>query len=386
VLGENYAAPDDPAPESASLYLLDPAAAQQPVSIASASGDSNSFKLAWSPSANELLYQRRLVTPAVSIGDSNNHPAGPLMLFDAGGNSRVLREIADEGWVPWVWLSANRVLVAPQGRFTVVGTDGSLIASHTTTGNGRVVPSPGGGRLAFLDRTDQADLSAYILAIDEGEYRVLGPASSIFLIHGNFDDSELRWSPDGSWLAWNRNVDVANQVGELYAHDLAASQTRELTGELAQYPSYSSNWFSWLPERDTLDYVAVAGNHFELLVTDLTSDKTQSVGELASTSCNVNRAWPTNEKVIVNLCGEGAFLARLKQDGSFTQSRLLNGDIWTLVLTEDREIAVMQTIPPTNDNSAGYWDANWMAYIFSEDRLQELDATGGSVCCGSLLQ
>jgi hypothetical protein len=386
VVSQNFATADDFVPASSSLYLLDLTTPPQAVLIETATGDANSFKFAWSPYANELVYQRRLVTEPLSPGFSNNHPVGPLLLLDAGGASRTLREVDDEGWVSWVWLSAEQILVAPQGQFTIIATDGSLVASHTSTGNGRIVPSLDSRQLAFLDWTAGVGPEVYALEIETGEYRVLGPGSSYFVIHRSFDDSSLVWSADGDWLAWNRDIDRSNQMGELAAYDFQIAQRRVLTSEMAQFASVTSNWFSWLPQGHALEFIASTGDGFQFTVTDLTSDQTRVVGDLAATSCTVQRVWPTNDQVIWNRCGDGVFVSRQKKDGSFAGSRLIDQDIRTLKLTENRQIAVMQASGIDGENPWGNWDATWRAYLLGSDSLQELAGTGGSVCCGTLLQ
>ena len=373
-------------PESAALYLVDLSAHTGPSLIETATGDANSFKLAWSPHASELAYQRRLLTPYTSGSISTNHPVGPMRLLDAQGQSHALREIAiDEGWTPWTWLGAGQILVSG---FQVISSDGSLLASRDITGGGKVVPSPDRQRLAFVDKVDGGEPQAYILDLATGEYRVAGPASSIFVYRCCLD-SELAWSADGSWLAWNRDLDFEQTTGELYAHNIDSGETRTVAPDLGSNGQLSPlPRVSWLPEGNVLDYVVRTSSGFAYTTADLESRKTVTVGNLSALGCTVKLGWPSNREALWNRCGDGLYLSGIGKNESVTRTRLLDREVysWAFGLTANRQIAVMQPVDVVADDPGNTPAPNWQMYDAIEQRMIELDGTSGSTCCGTLLQ
>lgn len=389
VVAEYFDYQDTDTPASAALYLLDLARGGTPVLIEGAAGVANSFRFVWSPGATQLAWQQWYRTVSGGPGLSNDHPTGPLMLTDGAGDTRVLRDmISEENWATWTWLNPSRILVYRsygQGGFEVIRTNGELLVSHHATPLiGRLVPSPDGRKVAFLARTEGvAGPEVYLLAPETGEYRVLGPGSRYYVGAGLYHDSVLQWSADGQWLAWNRRTGEVNDRDDLYVHDVRSAQTRVVTQDLAVHLSNLDIWFSWLPEGAVLDYVVTAENGFEFGVTDLVTNDTRVVGDMATTSCGVNRAWHSNSEVLWNRCGQGVYVTELIS-GTFIARRLLDGDVQEMTLTANRAFAVMQ--PTTQGGGDALWDATWQAYTFNEDRLQELTGTGGAICCGTLLQ
>jgi hypothetical protein len=392
LLAEYFTGLDDLVPESAALYLLELGDTPTTALLATAEGDANTFKLAWSPDGSVLAWQRRYRSEALAPGIPNNRPVGPLMLADAAGDSQVLGDIdGDTGWVPWTWLGPAMILVTDLDRgFEVIGTDGGLVTSHTTSGNRKVVVSPDNHHLAFLDRNPSGRGTAvHALDLRSGVYSVLGPASSELIFSGVFEDSRLRWSPAGAYLAWNVKPSSflehwENLTGELYVHDFGAHLTRQVSAELAlheqQYPS--DDFFTWLPDSVALDYLAHTATGYELVVMDMSPGLMQIVGEVATVACRVERAWHNDSQILWNACGEGVYLSSRQHDGTFTATQVLDDDIRRMVVTGNRALAVMQPAAVSDDNT----DAAWQAYDFSRGHLQELQGTTGTTCCGLLLQ
>ncbi len=371
-----------PEPPSGSLYLLDLAAPGSPLLLDTLKGGGNAaagsyyFKFAWSPYANELLYQQRENTFPSNRFQPNDYGRGPLMLADMRGSNRALREVDDPWYVDWTWLDAQKILVAPQNRFEVIATDGSLWAEHEKSGS--VVPSPDGHKLAFLDSLRSVVLS---LDVEMLEYRELGPGTVLSYVLGISHGSDLRWSPGGTQLAWDR-LEVTDDgigTGELYVHDFGESRTWTLIPR--ESAPVNLPLFSWLPDGGALDYYQLVGEAAQLTVTDLATDNTRAVGQ----DCNLVRAWRTNTEVLWNPCGDGLSLSELK-DGTFRKTRLLDTEARDIVLTGNRGIAVIHPAVLNEGNTTNIPDANWQAYDFATGRLQELEGTGGTPCCGTLLQ
>jgi hypothetical protein len=118
-----------------------------------------------------------------------------------------------------------------------------------------------------------------------------------------------------------------------------------------------------------------------LTVIDLATDQTRAVGW----DCSKQRVWRSNTEVLWNHCGDGFYLSRLEND-IFQATRLLDTEVRDIVLTGDRNIAVVHPAVLNEGNTTNIPDANWQAYDFVTGRLQELEGTGGTPCCGILLQ
>jgi hypothetical protein len=103
-------------------------------------------------------------------------------------------------------------------------------------------------------------------------------------------------------------------------------------------------------------------------------------------TCPLLRVWPTNEEVLWNSCGAGVYLSRIDNNGSAAQTRLLEQDISSLVLTNNRQFAVMQPVARTSDTPSIDVPSNWQMYDVTGQRLYELEGTNAAPCCGSLLQ
>ena len=87
-------------------------------------------------------------------------------------------------------------------------------------------------------------------------------------------------------------------------------------------------------------------------------------------------------------CGEGAYLSRL-WDGKFDESQVLTWDGGTqavkLMLTGNRALAVMQPLVQV-EGDTDIVSADWQSRDFKLGRLQVVEGTGGTGCCGTLLQ
>ncbi|MEE4144860.1 MAG: hypothetical protein V2I26_08680, partial [Halieaceae bacterium] len=352
VLVEYYSAESDSLPESAALYLLELLNPETMSLIGTAEGDANSFKFAWSPYGNDLVYQRRLRTDPVAPSIPDNYPAGALMLMDASGTSRLIREAqGDTDWTYLAWLDPTRLLIRTTD-LEVINIAGNLLTSHTITGNSEMEISPDHRRLAFLDKSaTDGHPAVYMLELESGEYRELGPASSDFLIGGAFEDSKVRWSPHGSYLAWNVKPspfgpDWQTMVGGLYVYDVGSTTTQLVSENLALHDQHylSDGFFAWLPEGRSLDYVVRREAGYELAVVDIASGDTRAVGELPSVNCGVQRVWRDQAQILWNACDDGVYLSSSKQSGSFTTSRVADWDVWRMVTTADREFVIMQAV------------------------------------------
>jgi Tol biopolymer transport system component len=360
-----------------SLYLTDLAAPQVLTLIDTGSGEANRFNFSWSPYANELAYQPRfqIIDPPFGLGKTN-FAQGPVSLVDSSGVSRPVFEQNDDipyPYTPYTWLDEQRILLIGYDQFVIIATDGTLLAQQgLSTGSG-VVLSPDKQRLAYISRAPGSpDHEVFVMEVATGHSQSVGPASAIFEIRNLFDVSSLRWSQDGSMLAWNRRISYQqSDVGELYVHDFNDSRTHLLTSGYLHRNGLS--YFSWLAGEKLIEYVESTGNGLELALTDPLSQTTQWVGVMSpgpDTSCSYARAWRSKAEVVWNHCDDGVYLSLIKANGAVTDTRLLDGNIYsyTLKLTRNGELAVMQSDGPTN---------NWYLYDFWESQLMALQGTEG---------
>jgi Tol biopolymer transport system component len=379
--GSYYADPRDFDPESSFLYLVDLSGDVEPLLNEIASVSANTFYYAWSPEGNELIYQRRSDTGIRYPGFPTNVSAGPLVLIDGQGKSRILREVDGNQALGFKWLRADRILVTVEPGFEIIGLDGSLQSAEAL--QSYLVLAPDGRKLAYLNYTSEIGTEVVLLDIETGESRILG-LGHYYWSSGGGPRSTLRWSADSAWLVWNRIVDpFGNPVRVLNAHNIETSETQTLTQQYA-HNTLSYVRTPWLPTGNVLSYPEQTDEGFGFVVTDLESESRWVVGEIISDGfCPPSAAWPTNDEVLWNRCGEGVYLSRLNWDGSVEETRVLDRDVIEMRLTDNREIVVMQ--PKSGDRSP-YHSENWYLYDFREDLLLELEGTGGASCCGTFLQ
>jgi len=97
----------------------------EPQLLDNTAGEANAFDFSWSPAGVGLLYQQ-------TRDDANGRsPRGPVMLRSEDClTTQLLEGITDRSAR---WLSSERILTASSLMFEVIGTDGAVIASHTST-------------------------------------------------------------------------------------------------------------------------------------------------------------------------------------------------------------------------------------------------------------
>lgn len=378
---------------SAALYLLDLETVADPVLVDSASGDSNGFLATWSPAGHELLIQRRLQEQGLDSA------SGPLTLVQEDGREFPLWQGDNEPDTRW--LDPGRVLVALPGGFELIDTDGGVLASHSATinrddtgaGSTSVTLSPDGRRLAFLDWSSESDLEVYLLDLDDGVTRAIGPASSEPIIwHFTagtkaYVASELRWSGDGSWLAWDRKSVTAEQdsVGkDVYTYNIATAETR-----LVAVSTISWGWedYPLLPEGNVLEYwprVAETVTPFYVLVVDnLDSGQTVFAEPYPMPSFEVKdpdldetwrvvqpqnvcwKPWLDSGEILWNGCDANIYRSRIAE-GTLGETRLIARGRSSLLASRNRE---MFLFAPYNA------DDGWQMYDYSRDRLFKLGDT-----------
>ncbi len=374
--------------ESASLYLLDLENLGEPLLIDNASGNANGFQFAWSPAGHELLYQRWLHSGVDSTS------SGPLLLLGGDGRSRSLREGDIEQGTRW--LDAGRVLVALQTGFEVIATDGRLVASHvgTITGAGMgsgvesVVASPDGRWLGFVEWTAASDLEVYLLDLATSVTRIIGPASSLQIIWHNpiqlYDVSELHWSADGSWLAWDRQTRTPSEEWYVYAHSVSTAETR-LVSKMAEF--FDRGDYPWLPEGNVLEYrLRVTESErltYALVAEDLDSGQTlfaepypmpalsvadpdsgEPVTEMPANICE--RTWLGNMEILWNGCDTNVYLSRIAGE-TLSDTRLIaQGTTPRFLTSSNHEIFLL---------SPAYVDGKYQMYDRPLDRLLKLEQT-----------
>lgn len=375
---------------SASLFTVEPGASVEPRLIDSVAMDETSLLAAWSPTGNQLLFY-----PG-QLDVSQAGAAGPLQLVWEDGSVHTLREeLTLKGSR---WLDSSRMLVPLDSGFEVLGTDGNQLAFHNSafagsggeTGAASIIVSPDGRWLAFLDWTSETDLGTFLLDLDTAGERLVGPASSLPQAHHNvvarYDESELHWSRDSRWLAWDRRTLSPSQE-YVYAHTVATAETREVSRR-AKFSGEEG--YPWLPEGNVLEYrLRVTGGdlaQYILVAEDLDADRTlftepypfeamtltdpQSGQPVTITPYQMCRhIWLSNTTVLWNSCDENSFLSRLV-DGSLGETELLTRSAVPLLVSNNREIVLLGPIYP---------EAHWLLYDHPAQRLIELQETSESI-------
>ena len=387
-------------PIAAELNLLDLTGQTEKVLLETTTEKANHFQVGWSPYGNELLYQARFLdldayyTPA-------DVPAGPLMLMDTDGSKRpvldanpkypsVVLSFSGLAAMPYRWLDEQRILLnsssAPS--FLVIGRDGSVIVEQDIVYGSLIAPSPDQRHLAYInyDQGERDNLKVYIMDLDTGDVQAVGQGSVLWLYNSVFDPSILRWSEDGSMLAWNSGISYDERSrGELYVHNMETSITELITSgyvhvEAQIQPYYQSAYrdqegnFSWLPGENLLEYVTDSGDGLELTMTDPTTNRTQAIGEMAAsvdTPCQYARAWRSNEEVVWGHCGDGVYHSRIGNNGEVTSAKILNGEMFSAELTNNREYAAMRSGVA---GDIGYW----YVFDFVADQVLKVELPEGS--------
>jgi hypothetical protein len=313
-------------------------------------------------------------------------------LLGDDGRSYTLWEGSNEPGTRW--LDAQSVLVGLNGGFEVIGMDGRVLASHTVTGSrpttgagvASVTASPDGKRLAFLAWTTDIDLEVYLLDMETGESRAAGPASSFLRIVGKgtrVEASELHWSPDGSWLAWDWQTENYLQHS-VYAHEVATAQTR-LAADLM---FFGFGDYPWLPDGNVLEYRMLPADSelypntfYALEADDLDSGQPWFVASypmppLAVTDSQsgqiltidpeyfCNRTWLGNQNVFWNGCDGNTYLSRVSGQSLEDNRLIARGTAWLTLASRNRELFVL---------SPAYPDTLWQLYDLSVDRLMNIN-------------
>lgn len=376
------------------LYLLDLTSSSPPRLLEKRLTDLftfTRFQYSWSPTSNELLYQWATVggtAPPPGMPAIEYDKASPLMLLTKDQKVRTIRSTAINSTQDW--LTSSLIHVGFGDHFEVINTKGKQIAMHSTIPWQNPVLSKDERHLAFLDSLDNGNTSGevYILDLKTGEFTLAGQGSHSWVASiGPGIGSELRWSPDGDWLAWNRTLTYLQTDAELFAYNVLSKEKRLVANNLAGSPDFfSMPWVTWLPKGNVLNYLARSEQGVDLTITDLDGDDSIVVGNITSLSCPVERAWRSNTEVLWNDCGEGVFRSSIENGSSTTGTPLLDIDIQTLAQTNNREIAIFQPVVPVEDETAYVQALNWWLFDFTAGHMVELDDTGGATCCGTLLQ
>ena len=380
---------------SAALYLLDLETLDEPLLIESTSGPANTIQADWSPSGHELLFQQRMRR---MLGGLVDNAYGPLMLLGEDGRSHSVWEGDNEPDTRW--LDPGRVLVGVNGGFEVIDTGGRVLASYAGTGSrpgtgagaASVTASPDGTRLAFLSWTTESDLEVYLLDLETGESRAVGPASSFFIIWhapgtgGGLDVSELHWSGDGNWLAWDWQTEDSLQQS-VYAHEVATAQTR-LVAPDAMFFGFGD--YPWLPDGNVLEYRSLAadtggfgGAYYAYEADDLDSGRPwfvapypmpplvvtdsqsgQSVTVMPEYFCN--RTWLGNRDVFWNGCDGNTYLSRVAAQTLNDTLLVARGTAWLTLVSRNRQIFLLSPASP---------DTSWQMYDYPRDQLLNLSGT-----------
>jgi hypothetical protein len=377
---------------SAALYLLDLELMDEPLLIDDTSGTANTIQADWSPTGHELLFQRRMRRMLGGLVDAAD---GPLMLLGEDGRSKGLWVGDNEPGTRW--LDSGRVLVGLNGGFEVIDTDGRVLASQAGTGPrpgtgagvASVTASPDRKRLAFLAWTTDADLEVYIMDLETDVSQVVGPASSqpiIWHTPGNgyrYDASDLYWSADGSWLAWDWQAEDYLQQS-VYAYEVASAGTR-LVATGAMFWGFGD--YPWLPDGNVLEYriqAADSGGAFyaleaddldsgrpffvapypmpPLAVTD--SQSGQSLTIVPEYFCS--RTWLGNGEVFWSGCDDNTYLSRIAGQTLNDTLLVARGTAWSTLLSNNREIFLLAPASP---------DTSWQMYDYPRDQLLKLSGT-----------
>jgi Tol biopolymer transport system component len=153
----------------------------------------------WSPDGSMLSFVQEVVTSDTGCEDSLQ-VEWRLMVMDAdGSNQRSLAAsqagITEAGWAP-NGSSIYYTIGNPHGLWSVA-VDGSA-PEQVNTAQGWQQVSPSGDRVAIISFEFETDQTLVNAAIDGSDATEIGPV-------GPFAYGEnLRWSPDGQWVAATR--------------------------------------------------------------------------------------------------------------------------------------------------------------------------------------
>ena len=387
-------------PVSAELNLLDLTGQLERTLLETTTGSANQYNLGWSPYANDLLYQARSIDSDAYFTPADE-PAGPLMLRDADGHILPILD-ANPNYpsevLPFLgmatrqyrWIDEQRILLNSSGApsFLVVARDGSIIVEQEISYGSLIAASPDQRHLAFInyDQGDRDKPQVYIMNIDTGDVQAVGRGSVLWLDNSVFDSSILRWSEDGSMLAWNSGISYDKRSrGELYVHNLETSITQLITSDFVHVesqiePYYQSVFrdqegnFSWLPGENLLEYVTDSGAGLKLALTDPIANKTQVVGQMAAsvdTPCQYARIWRTKEEVVWNHCGDSVYHSLINTQGEVTNTKILDGDMFSTQLTDNREYVAIRS------GLAGAI-GHWYMFDFVADKLLKVEIPEGA--------
>lgn len=73
-----------------------------------------------------------------------------------------------------------------------------------------------------------------------------------------------------------------------------------------------------------------------------------------------------------NSCGDGVYQSRIDNNGCVAKTQLLDQDISSLVLTNNRQFAMLQPVAHTSDNPLIDVIFNWQMYDFTGQSLYEM--------------
>jgi Tol biopolymer transport system component len=150
----------------------------------------------WSPDGSMLSFVQVVVTSDVGCEDSLQTEYRLIVMDADGSDERSLAAsqagITQAGWAP-DGSSLYYTIGNPHGLWSV-GLDGSA-PEQVNTAQGWQQVSPSGDRVAIIALESEADQTLLVAAIDGSGATEIGPI-------GPFAYGEnLRWSPDGEWIA-----------------------------------------------------------------------------------------------------------------------------------------------------------------------------------------
>ncbi len=231
--------------DGASLFLFD--SKKRTTSLVTESVSAIDFE--FSPYVNLLYYQHFRWAQSSDCCYLATFPMGDGLIKDLrSGETTLLREFSSqtEDYLSFNgWLSKGKALFFNHGAFTVFHlggfelryNNGEIIVADDSLGPARV--APGNRHLAYIDRQRRVRL----IDVQSGSAATLGLAE--YENDGQYilEISELKWSPDGRYLAWNR-FQASPSPGlsdphQLFLHDVATGITLQLTDDLRR----SKRWF-----------------------------------------------------------------------------------------------------------------------------------------------
>ncbi|MGI8671107.1 MAG: S41 family peptidase [Luteitalea sp.] len=210
--------------------------------------------------------ERVMTSPLQWVSSAHLSPSGDRLVLTARGQIFVVPATAGAA-VPVARAGAVRYRDArflPDGRSLVALADvtgefelwrlpadgrgtGAALTTGATVLRHEGLPSPDGRHVASQDK----DLRLWLHDLRTGVTRLIAESAN-----GEFRD--LRWSPDGRWLAYVQAA--ANDISRIWIYGVSDATTRVVTTD--RFDSFSP---AWSPDGDWLSFLS--DRHFESTVT-----------------------------------------------------------------------------------------------------------------------